>query len=843
MAIGRISGQMLKANLLRSGTDLAFETNLLALDVTNSRVGVGTASPATTFHVSATDAIRVPSGTTAQRPGSPANGDIRYNSTTSQIEGYSNGQFRSMVGSGISNVVEDTTPQLGGDLDINGNAIVSTSDGNIAITPNGTGEVDISKVDIDSGAIDGTAIGANSASTGAFTTLSSSGNTTIGDASGDTTTFNSASWTLANATTVSGTWANLGTVTTADINGGSIDGAVIGAASAAAGTFTNLTASGTTISITDSNGSGVIDGVNIGANSAGTGAFTTLETSGALTVGGNLTVNGTTTTIDSATLTVEDPMIQLAKNNSGGAANSFDQGLFFNRGSLDNVVFLWDESADEFVAAVSASEDGTTAGNVTLDSYAGMRVGVLKASELNTGTIKAADGTASSTIANSTGVHTIASSVLTTTDINGGTVDGVTIGGASAGAGTFTTLASTGNTTIGDASGDTTTFNSASWTLANATTVSGTWASLGTVTTADINGGTIDGAAIGGASASTGAFTTIDASQGIDIPADDQSLRIGAGNDFTVAHDGSNTAVANGTGNLTITTAASSSVIINEDSADVDFRVESNGNTHGLFVDAGNDRVGVMTSSPGYALDVSGSTDALKLPSGTTAQRPTATAGIIRYNSQTSKYEACNDGSTYVELAIAGDTPSISKVSATGDGSSTVFGSFFGSAPETVNNVLVFIDNVMQEPTENYTVSGTTITFTSAPHSGARIFALTGFDNTALASSGVARTQTSSVSFESTATTIMSFNQASYRSAELLITITDAANTEYSVQKAVVIHNGTTAFGTVYAVTNTGSTDLATIAFNHDGSNTIEVKATSTGGAQTALVQYSLQAV
>jgi hypothetical protein len=843
MAIGRISGQMLKANLLRSGTDLAFETNLLALDVTNSRVGVGTASPATTFHVSATDAIRVPSGTTAQRPGSPANGDIRYNSTTSQIEGYSNGQFRSMVGSGISNVVEDTTPQLGGDLDINGNAIVSTSDGNIAITPNGTGEVDISKVDIDSGAIDGTAIGANSASTGAFTTLSSSGNTTIGDASGDTTTFNSASWTLANATTVSGTWANLGTVTTADINGGSIDGAVIGAASAAAGTFTNLTASGTTISITDSNGSGVIDGVNIGANSAGTGAFTTLETSGALTVGGNLTVNGTTTTIDSATLTVEDPMIQLAKNNSGGAANSFDQGLFFNRGSLDNVVFLWDESADEFVAAVSASEDGTTAGNVTLDSYAGMRVGVLKASELNTGTIKAADGTASSTIANSTGVHTIASSVLTTTDINGGTVDGVTIGGASAGAGTFTTLASTGNTTIGDASGDTTTFNSASWTLANATTVSGTWANLGTVTTADINGGTIDGAAIGGASASTGAFTTIDASQGIDIPADDQSLRIGAGNDFTIAHDGSNTAVANGTGNLTITTAASSSVIINEDSADVDFRVESNGNTHGLFVDAGNDRVGVMTSSPGYALDVSGSTDALKLPSGTTAQRPTATAGIIRYNSQTSKYEACNDGSTYVELAIAGDTPSISKVSATGDGSSTVFGSFFGSAPETVNNVLVFIDNVMQEPTENYTVSGTTITFTSAPHSGARIFALTGFDNTALASSGVARTQTSSVSFESTATTIMSFNQASYRSAELLITITDAANTEYSVQKAVVIHNGTTAFGTVYAVTNTGSTDLATIAFNHDGSNTIEVKATSTGGAQTALVQYSLQAV
>jgi hypothetical protein len=71
---------MLSANLARSGTDLTFETNLLALDVTNSRVGIGTASPATTLHISATDALRLPSGNTAQRPGSPANGDIRYNS-------------------------------------------------------------------------------------------------------------------------------------------------------------------------------------------------------------------------------------------------------------------------------------------------------------------------------------------------------------------------------------------------------------------------------------------------------------------------------------------------------------------------------------------------------------------------------------------------------------------------------------------------------------------------------------------------------------------------------------------------------------------------------------------
>ena len=54
-------------------------------------------------------------------------------------------------------------------INVNGNAITSTNtDGNITITPNGTGEVDISKVDIDSGAIDGTTIGANSAAAGTF---------------------------------------------------------------------------------------------------------------------------------------------------------------------------------------------------------------------------------------------------------------------------------------------------------------------------------------------------------------------------------------------------------------------------------------------------------------------------------------------------------------------------------------------------------------------------------------------------------------------------------------------------------------------------------------------------
>jgi hypothetical protein len=53
----------------------------------SGRVGIGTASPAVTLDVSATDAIRVAAGTTGQRPTGAA-GMIRYNSTLGQFEGY-----------------------------------------------------------------------------------------------------------------------------------------------------------------------------------------------------------------------------------------------------------------------------------------------------------------------------------------------------------------------------------------------------------------------------------------------------------------------------------------------------------------------------------------------------------------------------------------------------------------------------------------------------------------------------------------------------------------------------------------------------------------------------------
>ncbi len=82
-----------------------------------------------------------------------------------------------------------------------------------------------------------------------------------------------------------------------------------------------------------------------------------------------------------------------------------------------------------------------------------------------------------------TGTTTLSSTLTASTvDINGGDIDGTTIGSSSHTTGKFTTLQSTGQATLA---------------------------------TVDINGGTIDGAAIGSTSPSSGAFTTIDSSGGI----------------------------------------------------------------------------------------------------------------------------------------------------------------------------------------------------------------------------------------------------------------------------------------------------------------------------------------
>jgi len=80
------------------------------------------------------------------------------------------------------------------------------------------------------------------------------------------------------------------------------------------------------------------------------------------TFSGNLTVNGTTTTIDTTNIDVADSLMNLSKGASSGANASNDGGFIVERGSSENnVAFIWDEGADKFTclstSATAASTD------------------------------------------------------------------------------------------------------------------------------------------------------------------------------------------------------------------------------------------------------------------------------------------------------------------------------------------------------------------------------------------------------------------------------------------------------------------------------------------------------
>ena len=97
-------------------------------------------------------------------------------------------------------------------------------------------------------------------------------------------------------------------------------------------------------------------------------------TTGDLTVNGDLTVSGSHTVTLAEEVKVEDSIFVLNSNETG--TPSEDAGLVIERGSATNVAMLWDESADNF-AFVNSNEDGTTTGNVTIASYAPVKMGDL----------------------------------------------------------------------------------------------------------------------------------------------------------------------------------------------------------------------------------------------------------------------------------------------------------------------------------------------------------------------------------------------------------------------------------------------------------------------------------
>ena len=163
-----------------------------------------------------------------------------------------------------------------------------------------------------------------------------------------------------------------------------------------------------------------------------------------------------------------------------------------------------------------------------------------------------------------------------------------------------------------------------------------------------------------------------------------------------------------------------------------------------LSVSGNMDVTGTFTVSDNILMTGTGAID---VASGTTAQRPgSPSAGMFRFNSQTTEFEGY-DGSAWGEIggsAASGtaDLLDIASSSGTGGGSATFNGSAYrfklvtkgtstAVTPSNAEILRVSINGVMQQPndgsgqgdmTEGYVVSGTDIIFDSAPQSGATYF-------------------------------------------------------------------------------------------------------------------------
>jgi hypothetical protein len=87
------------------------------------------------------------------------------------------------------------------------------------------------------------------------------------------------------------------------------------------------------------------------------------------------------------------------------------------------------------------------------------------------------------------------------------------------------------------------------------------------------------------------------------------------------------------------------------------------------------------------------------------------------------------DGSAFVQFSKEGDIP-ITQDSFTGDNSTTAFTMSKSVASNQTQRVVVAVGNVYQNPATAYTLSGTTITFTSPPGASESITVIHGYDST-----------------------------------------------------------------------------------------------------------------
>jgi hypothetical protein len=167
MAVGRISGPLLKANLIRNGIDLAFETDLLYLDVNNQRIGVRNSSPQYELDINGTTRT---TNLIVDNEADLADINISGNTISTSNQYLNLATLDTVVA--LNKIRIDS-------IDIEGNAITTNdSNANLELRPQGTGSVDVhSNLNVDGDIY-------------ASGNITADGNITLGDQDTDNIVFN-----------------------------------------------------------------------------------------------------------------------------------------------------------------------------------------------------------------------------------------------------------------------------------------------------------------------------------------------------------------------------------------------------------------------------------------------------------------------------------------------------------------------------------------------------------------------------------------------------------------------------------------------------------------------------
>jgi len=373
---------------------------------------------------------------------------------------------------------------------------------------------------------------------------------------------------------------------------------------------------------------------------------------GNLTVDGNLTVSGTTTTVNTTNVSVADPLAVYSSGETG--TPSKDSGIIVERGTASNVGWIWDESADQF-AAVNTTEDGTTAGNVTIASYADIKGANFYGNGANlTGVVSTLSALTD------TNLSSVASGNMLIYD-GTNSWDNVAMSGDA-------TLAASGALTISSQAVET-------GMIATGAVTSGQLAA-NSVTAAKIPNGSILNEHLADDAVGADELAASAVVEASIVNASVTGAKIAA-NTITVANIADNAVDA--------TKIASNSILTRH--------IDDNQITGDQIADD------IVLSGTG----------SLRVPDGTTAQRPgSAALGMVRFNTDNNLFE----GYSGSWGGIGGGESNFTTQTFTGDGSQAYVD--LSQIPNSEDNLMVFIEGVYQNKTD-YVLSGARITFDTAP--------------------------------------------------------------------------------------------------------------------------------